>query len=294
MSRHLVVVLVVLLISIAGVAQDVSAFNSLEIQRPIAFAELSLDGGDQPGTVGGGGGFLLQLMSSQSKGSNQNAENRQPVVAYYAPENTTPVQPSGVEVAAHSRPQEDGSAVAPNPAQPIPSGMNVVSVRNKHKEDRFFEFDTRPHALLVSTLGLNGAGYSTFSADMGGGVSFEPKNFIVEALADYNTARKTNDGTVDNNKGHIRSLSANVSYRLLNYWFFGTEGGWHELSTTNYTVQGWGMAAGGGKDVLISDTSARLAFTYAPSAFDKRNGSQGFNFYLYIPSPLRQRPVTFY
>lgn len=156
----------------------------------------------------------------------------------------------------------------------------------------WFDFDRRPRLVFIPRFNLNGAGFGT-SESASAGVGFDSKHLIIESLASYNNARKTNDGTVDNRNGHIRSLGGSAYYRLSNYWFFGTSGSWGQLSTTNYTKQSWGMNFGGGSDFISQGASFRLSAAYAPAAFDHRNGSQGPSFQFIVPSPLEQRHVMF-
>jgi hypothetical protein len=168
--------------------------------------------------------------------------------------------------------------------------------KRESAEDQVFDFDRRPHLLLLPSFRLNGAGFAPASVAIGGGFSFEPRHFILEGLATYNTARKSNDGTDNNRKGHIRSLNGQFFYRLPNYWFFGGEYGWGQLSTTNYKKQGGSPAFGGGRDLVFRDreVNARFQVTYSPSAFDHANGSQGLNLAMYLSSPLSQKRITYY
>jgi hypothetical protein len=159
-------------------------------------------------------------------------------------------------------------------------------------KDQRFSFDRRPRLVLMPLFNLNGAGFGN-SVSVSAGVGFDSRKLILESLGSYNAARKTNDGTGNNPKGHIRSLNASAYYRLPNYWFLGTSGGWDQLSTTNYTKQSWGMRFGGGSDFIVKDTSFRLIGTYTPATFDHSNGIQGPSIQLMLPSPLAQGHVMF-
>jgi len=161
------------------------------------------------------------------------------------------------------------------------------------EKEAWFEFDRRPRLVFLPRFNLNGAGFAKFSESASAGLGFDSTHLILEALASYNNAHKANDGTVGNEKGHIRSLGGSAYYRLPNYWFFGTSGAWGQLSTTNYTKQSWGMNFGGGTDFISEGASFRLSAAYAPPAFDHRNGSQGPSFQFIVPSPLEQRHVMF-
>jgi hypothetical protein len=213
----------------------------------------------------------------------------------------------GLTQALRSRDDSAVVALVVDSTDANPSGVSVqmnvaaqASPVKKQKresaEDEIFDFDRRPHLLLLPSIRLNGAGFAPLSVAIGGGFSFEPKHFILEGLATYNTAHKAYDGTDDNRKGHIRSLNGQLFYRLPNYWFFGGEYGWGKLSTTNYTKQSGTPAFGGGKDLVFWDreVNARLQVTYSPSTFDHANGSQGVNFGLYLSSPLFQKRFSYY
>jgi hypothetical protein len=155
-----------------------------------------------------------------------------------------------------------------------------------------FQFDRRPRLVFMPQFNLNGSGFGN-SLSASGGVGIDTKHLILETLASYNEARKTNDGTINNRNGHVRSLTASTYYRLSNYWFVGTTGGWYKLSTTNYTKQLWTMNFGGGSDFIAGGTSFRLRAGYTPSVFDHQTGSQGPSFQFILPSPLAQGHVMF-
>jgi hypothetical protein len=179
---------------------------------------------------------------------------------------------------------------------PIVNAVSATPTKNPklREKQEWFQFDRRPRLVLEPSFNLNGGGFQPVSTSISGGLGLESKYLILEGLAGYHPVRKVNDGTGDNPKGHIRSLDASAYYRLPNYWFFGTSGGWGKLSTTNYSKQMWSMNFGAGTDVLTKDTSFRLSASYAPPEFDYRNGSQGATFQFIIPSPLEQGHVMFF
>jgi hypothetical protein len=211
---------------------------------------------------------------------------------------TVATQPaSGVQLADASRTANvapNNDALPTTGSLPIANATAASKPRNStlSEKNNQFDFDRRPRLVFIPRFNLNGAGFGV-SESVDAGADFESKHFKVETLASYNNARKTNDGTVNNQKGHIRSLGGSLYYRFPNYCFFGTSGSWGELSTTNYTKQMWGMKFGGGTDFIAQGTSFRLSAAYAPSAFDHRNGSQGPSFQFVVPSPLQQRHVMF-
>src|ERR1043166_8194924 len=63
-----------------------------------------------------------------------------------------------------------------------------------------------PHPFLLAGLGVNGAGYSSLSGNLGGGLRIDTTHLIWTASAGYDTARKANDNTIGNVSGHSRSL----------------------------------------------------------------------------------------
>lgn len=168
-----------------------------------------------------------------------------------------------------------------------------VSRTSKSEKNDWFEFDRRPHIEIIPKLNLNAEGFSPVSESAGLGADFESHYFILDATGSYDNARKVNDGTVDNTKGHIRAANTSAYYRLPNYWFVGTDATWSQLLTTNYRKHGFGMNFGGGGDFIFQDASLRLAAAYAPSVFDPVNGLQAISFQFMEPSPLRQRHVMF-
>lgn len=204
-------------------------------------------------------------------------------------QSSTSTRTSDAELTAVER-----SLPAPSPVSPTVGSSSTRKIPKAAGEREGFEFDTRPHLLFLSSLHLNGGGYTPVSGTFGGGFSFEPKHLVIEGLATYDNGRKTNDGTLNNLKGHTRELRAGLFYRLPSYWFFGTDGTWVQLSTTNYKKQMWNTSFGGGRDFSIFSTTTRMKFTYTLPYFDHSNGLQGLNIHIYIPSPLHQGRVTFY
>jgi hypothetical protein len=141
----------------------------------------------------------------------------------------------------------------------------------------------RPYA--VGSLDLNNGGYQPLSETIGVGLNAESAHFIGNAEAAYENARKTNDGTVGNTKGHERFLRGTLFGKLNNGFYFGGGARWTQTSTTLYTKQGYNPLIGGGKDFLRDDFSFRLQALYAFKGNDKLNGVQGAEFSFYIPSP---------
>jgi hypothetical protein len=170
-----------------------------------------------------------------------------------------------------------------------------------------------PHPFLLAGLGVNGAGYSSISGNVGGGLRIDTTHLIWTASAGYDTARKANDNTVDNVSGHSRSLDSSIYYRFQNGWFAGGGAGWTQLSTTNYSKQAFRPSVGGGKDYFhnqcaaedcVNEWSMRWQVDYTLKGaehVDPRgctvpdgqctNDLQGPMVSLYLPSPALARHV---
>jgi hypothetical protein len=151
-----------------------------------------------------------------------------------------------------------------------------------------------PRPFVYGGASLNGGGYKPLSALGGAGVSLDSKHFVWQADAAYKMARKTNDGTSLNLKGHTRELSSSAYYRFADKWFLGAGARWSQLSTTNYSKSAWRPTFGGGSDYLrkpcgdgncVPDFSLRWAVDYVLPGSDWANGLQGPLLSLYLPSP---------
>ena len=117
---------------------------------------------------------------------------------------------------------------------------------------------TWPRPFIYGGLGLNGGGYAPLSGNVGAGLrSSDPNHLIWSANAAYDNSDKSNDNTLNNEKGHERSLESSVYYRFTNGWFVGGGADWSQLSTTNYTKQEFHPSVGGGKDYFHKECSAR-------------------------------------
>lgn len=108
---------------------------------------------------------------------------------------------------------------------------------------------------------LNGSGYSSVAGLVGVGVSTEASHFSGRAEADYDNAKKTDDGVngiTGHNAGRDRGLRTSAYYRFNNGWMLGPGIRWSELSTTGYQKQSWHGTFGVGKDFIRDDISFRL------------------------------------
>ncbi len=160
----------------------------------------------------------------------------------------------------------------------------------------------------------NGGGYSLLSATGTVGLNVDTRHFLLESSAIFDAARKTNDGTENNVKGHDITFGSDVFYRLSSGWYFGGGLDWGKTITTNYDKEAAHPAIGGGKDFA----SFRLQFTYyrekneithyptlvqftpgpgqAPFSYTCHcgNGVNGFETQLWYPSPMSTHHVFFH
>ncbi len=155
-------------------------------------------------------------------------------------------------------------------------------------------FDQRPHFVIIPTLSLNSGGFQPVSASGTVGTRFEGRFFLFQSDFTYDTARKTDDETLNNTKGHTRSFRSYFSYRLPARWYLGGGAGWSETSTTNYTKGAWAPYFGGGKDFFRNSASFRLSCFYKLPGSDHFNATQGPSLEFIYPSPLKDRHFYFY
>lgn len=149
------------------------------------------------------------------------------------------------------------------------------------------------HPYALGSLNLNGGGYSPVSVSVGAGVDGETNHVIGTAEADYEFVRKINDGTVDNAKGRVRSLSGRVFGRLNSGWYLGGGMQWNQLATTNYSKSVTRPVFGGGKDIVHSDFSMRAQAVYLLKGNDWQNGTQGPELSVWFPSPSQHGHVFY-
>lgn len=167
--------------------------------------------------------------------------------------------------------------------------------------------DHRPRLELEPDFNLNGGGFQPVSVSMTGGTGMEMEHFIWHVRGTYDTARKVNDGTVNNNHGNVRILSSDLFGRTGN-WLYGTSAYYANLRTTNYTKNAWGVAVGGGHDWFHvsfpnsergSFSSLRLIVLYGLPIATIRGKSNadtenGFEARFTIPSPIETDRHVFF
>ena len=154
-------------------------------------------------------------------------------------------------------------------------------------------YDNWPHFTITPHANLNGFGYQPFSTSISSGINYEGKHFMFDGQASYSAARKTNDGTENNNKGHSRGVTVVSMARLPKDWLAGVRFSGGQTSTTNYTKSVWRGSFGAGKDVLLNDVSFRITAFYTLPYSDHSNGLQGPLFGFVLPSPITKHHFYF-
>jgi hypothetical protein len=140
-----------------------------------------------------------------------------------------------------------------------------------------------PRPFLFSG-GFGGGSYAFLSPIFGGGLLLNASKLTADFEASYGTARKTDDGTINNREGHERFLKGRLFYRYRNF-YFGGGAQWSETATTNYTKKSWRPTFGFGGDHLGGECNCRWQILYILPGTDYANGVQGPEFELWLPSP---------
>lgn len=142
-----------------------------------------------------------------------------------------------------------------------------------------------PRAILLAGPSLLGNGYQNAAMSVGAGFLLNSRRILSDVEGRYTNAKKTNDNTVNNRKGHERFLQGRVFYRYRPGLYFGGGAQWSETATTNYRKAQWRPTFGGGGDHFANDYSLRWQALYVMPGTDKLNGLQGPEFQLWLPSP---------
>ena len=150
-----------------------------------------------------------------------------------------------------------------------------------------------PRPIIYGGPSLVGNGYQTLAGSLGGGLLLDSNRLLADFEASYMNARKTNDNTTNNNKGHERFLQGRVFIPWRNNLYFGGGAQWGETATTNYTKKGWRPTFGGGGDHFGDTWSCRWQILYITKGTDKLNGLQGPEFQFWMPSPVSKSHFFF-
>jgi len=146
-----------------------------------------------------------------------------------------------------------------------------------------------PRPIVFAGPSLVGNGYKAVALDGGAGFLLNSTRVVSDFEGRYMNARKTNDNTVNNRKGHERYLQGRVFYRYHRGLYFGGGAQWSETSTTNYTKQGWRPTFGLGGDHFGQGYSMRWQGMYVLPGTDRANALQGPEFQLWLPSPASRK-----
>lgn len=160
-------------------------------------------------------------------------------------------------------------------------GQSTSAVRETSAETSWI-----PRPILFGGPALLGNGYQTFAFSGGAGVLLNSHRLLSDFEASYTNARKTNDNTVGNRKGHERALVGRVFYPWRRGLYLGGGAQWSETSTTNYVKKAWRPTFGLGGDHFGQDWSARWQVLYITPGTDRWNGVQGPEVQLWFPSPV--------
>ena len=146
-----------------------------------------------------------------------------------------------------------------------------------------------PHPIVFSGPSFVGNGYQPLALSGGTGLLLNSSHLLSDVEARYMNARKTNDNTVNNKKGHERYLQGRLFYRYRHGLYFGGGAQWSETSTTNYTKKGWRPTFGLGGDHFGDGVSMRWQALYVLPGTDHSNALQGPEFQLWLPSPVSRK-----
>lgn len=157
------------------------------------------------------------------------------------------------------------------------------------------EYDHVPHPFIMPGFNLNNSGFQPASGSIDGGIMFEPRWFALNVDGGYNAARKTNDGTIDNRNGDVRSIGGEFLLRLPRHWLVGTHYLYDALYTTNYDKSLGGFSYGGGRDFCPEGYCVRLVGFYSQSgARIDEPAVHGFGGEFTEPSPTNSRSHVYF
>jgi len=170
---------------------------------------------------------------------------------------------------------------APEPIVRLPYGgykHDDAGERKKRPETQAAETPATPswlpRPILFSGPSLPGGGYQMFAGNVGGGLQLNSSKLLGDFEAQYMNARKNDDNTINNRKGHERYLRGRLFYPLHKGLYFGGGAQWSETATTNYTKKAWRPTFGLGGDHFAEDWSCRWQVLYITKGTDKSNAVQ--------------------
>jgi hypothetical protein len=146
-----------------------------------------------------------------------------------------------------------------------------------------------PRPIVFGGPSLVGNGYQTVALNGGAGFLLNSSHLLADMEGRYMNARKTDDNTVNNQKGHERFLQSRLFYRYHRGLYFGGGAQWSETSTTNYRKQAWRPTFGLGGDHFGDGYSLRWQALYILPGTDRANAVQGPELQLWLPSPASRK-----
>jgi len=142
-----------------------------------------------------------------------------------------------------------------------------------------------PRPILYGGPSLVGNGYQNVALNGGAGLLLNSSKLIGQFEGRYMNARKTNDNTVNNRKGHERFLEGRIFYKYRRGLYFGGGAQWSETSTTNYTKKQWRPTFGLGGDHFSEGFSCRWQTLCILPGSDSQNALEGSEIQFRMPSP---------
>ena len=142
-----------------------------------------------------------------------------------------------------------------------------------------------PHPMFFGGPSLVGNGYQNIATNLGAALLLKSHKMVGDFEASYMNAKKTDDGTVNNRKGHERFLQGRVFFPWHRGLYFGGGAQWSETATTNYAKKAWRPTFGAGQDYFSDDLSCRWQVLYITKGSDHSNAVRGPEIQLWFPSP---------
>lgn len=165
--------------------------------------------------------------------------------------------------------------------------------RDAGRMEEAIVYDRFPRPTITPFFNLNGFGYAPVSLSAWTGINYEGRHFMFDGELGYDTARKSNDGTENNKKGHSRGVLVVSMLRISPRWLAGVRFTGGQTSTTNYKKSVWRGGFGLGRELSCSSMSCRLSVFYTLPYSDHSNGVQGPHLNFMIPSPITKHHFYF-
>jgi hypothetical protein len=167
----------------------------------------------------------------------------------------------------------------------------------------FAQAPKTPRPYVEGAVSLMPGGYAPLAVEGGAGVEWNMTHLVIDSLIAYDNGHKTNDGTVNNRKGHDRYLRGFAAFKFGNN-YIGAGARWSELSTTNYTKENsWHPELGVGHDFSFMRAQALWMFNSqhqvvdypnAPSCYAACSSNErGADLSFWFPSPASSHHIYF-